>query len=318
MQNGQQLLLALLAGPGDAEIERMILRRCILLCRLYVTNGPDAVHHHLRILVLADGDAPADNDSRTLVDQAAVLVQRAGEDEQLHTACVVLERDIGHQALIARRFHLCRLDDTRDGDDLLVLIDAVMIFQALHNPPDGHNARALQLFAVIVHRMAGEIESRRLALHAHALLRGKLRQIGHVNVRDRRVIALHHAEQPHLSLDVFAAAGRDRLHHGVVDGQQLRTPQPEAVARAALDEVFHRTLIEIRAVHAVTEAFKIRERAAVFPLLHDLLDEAAADVLDGREAEADAVRHDGKMVVRFVDVRRQERNAHVLALGDIL
>ena len=53
-------------------------------------------------------------------------------------------------------------------------------------------------------------------------------------------------------------------------------------------------------------------------LVHDLQDEAAPDVLDGGQTEADAARHDGEVVVRFVDIRRQERNVHGAAFGDIL
>ena len=54
-----------------------------------------------------------------------------------------------------------------------------------------------------------------------------------------------------------------------------------------------------------------RDKRAVFrPLRHDLADEAAADVFHGPEAEADAVRLHGELILRGVDVRVQQADAH--------
>ena len=36
------------------------------------------------------------------------------------------------------------------------------------------------------------------------------------------------------------------------------------------------------------------------------------------QAKADAARHDGEIVVGFIDIRRQQRNTHRTALGNIL
>ena len=100
--------------------------------------------------------------------------------------------------------------------------------------------------------------------------------------------------------------------------QHLRPAQAKAVARAALDEIFKRTLVEIGAVHSPAEVLKTGERPVFRPLLHDLLDKASPDVFDGGKPEADTVRTDGEMVAGGVEIRRQDGNAHHLALGNIL
>ena len=194
-----------------------------------------------------------------------------------------------------------------------------MLGKAFQNRADTHDVRALELFAVRVHRVAGKIEPRRLALELHELVRRKLGKIRHVHLGNGRVvIAPAEVKEPDLPVDIFALSRRDGVHDCLINLQQLRAPEPEAVARAALDEVLERALVEIRAVHPLAEVLEPCKRPLLLAVGHDLLDKSAPDIFDGGKAKANPAGKDGKMVVRLVDIGRQHGNSHRLALGNIL
>ena len=168
--------------------------------------------------------------------------------------------------------------------------------------------------------MAGKIQAGRLFFQAHFLLRAQLRDIRHRDGRHSRGCLLtgKQVEQAHLTLDIFAFLVGCGVHDQLVHAQHLRTIEPEAIAGAGFDEIFQRTLVEVCAVHAQGKVLKTRELSVLFALIHDLQDKATSDILDRGQSEPDAARHDGEVVVRFVDIRRQERNVHGAAFGDIL
>ena len=253
------------------------------------------------------------------MQERAVLLKHVGKREQLNGRRVVFERDVGHHRLVARGLHLDVLHDTGHGHDLFVMVLLSVVGEAVHNGKDWRDVCSAQLFAVVVHGMPRQIQPRRLLLHAHALCRAQLRQLGHMHGRDARFLGLlPHVKQTHLPVDIVAPAVCHRVHDRFIDLQHLRALEAKAVTSAALDEVFHCALVEVGAVQAPAEVLEPGKPARLLPLGHDLLDKAAANVLDRRQTEADAGGRDGKMVVRFVDIRRQHGNVHRLALGDIL
>ena len=69
--------------------------------------------------------------------------------------------------------------------------------------------------------------------------------------------------------------------------------------------------------HAAAEIGKACENAVFLPLQNDIGDQLFADVFDRAHTEADILAVDGEMLGGAVDVRRQNRNAHRLALADI-
>ena len=287
---------------------------------LHIGDRQNPVDDQLRRLFIPHGDASVQNHRRIFIQHRAILAEHAREYQQLHRTGVVLDRDVGHHGAGFRGLHLDGLDDPGDVHDLLILIGILAVFKAFQDLTDRHDVHSAQQRPVIVHRVAGKIQAGRLFFQAHFLLRAQLRDIRHRDGRHgrRRILTGNQVEQAHLTLDIFAFLVGCGVHDQLVHAQHLRTIEPEAIAGAGLDEVFQRAFVEVCAVHAQGEILKAREFSVLLALVHDLQDEAAPDVLDGGQTEADAARHDGEVVVRFVDIRRQERNVHGAAFGDIL
>ena len=165
--------------------------------------------------------------------------------------------------------------------------------------------------------MAGEVKPCRGLFHRHELLR---RELGNVGQDERGLLRglRAHAEKVDLPLHVRAVALGDAVHHLFVDSDELRALRARRIERACADQVLDRTLIDLHAVHAAAEILKVDERAVELTLLHHAQNEPAADVLDGDEAEADALGLDREAVGGVVDVRRQELDAALAALVEVL
>ena len=132
------------------------------------------------------------------------------------------------------------------------------------------------------------------------------------------VVASAEVKEPDLPVNILALSRRDGIHDRLINLQQLRAFEPEAVARATFDEVLKRALVEVRAVHPLAEVLEPCKRSLLLAVGHDLLDKSASDVFNCGKAKANPAGNDGKMVVRLVDIGRQHGNSHRLALGNIL
>ncbi len=84
-----------------------------------------------------------------------------------------------------------------------------------------------------------------------------------------------------------------------------------------MDQVLHRPLVRVRAVHPLAEVLEPGEGPVGLPLPDHALDEAPADVLDGHQSEPDPLLLHGEGVPGPIHVRRQQGDAHVPALPDI-
>ena len=303
----------------------MRLRRCLTrgLRGIQILHIPDlhhAVHDHLRRFFVANGNAAIQDNRRVFIKQRAILAQDRGECQKLHGTGIVLHCDIGHHGAGARGLHLDRLDDSGNVHDLLVLIGIAAVFKAFQNLTDWNHIHAAQQRPVLVHRMAGQIQTGRLLFQTHFLLHAHFRDIRclHSWHGSGAVFAGQQIEQTHLAVDILILLAGRCVEHKLIDTQHLGAVQSKAVAGTGLDEIFQRPLVEIRSVHTGGKILKAGELPALLSLVHDLLDKAASDILDRRQAKADAARHDGEIVVGFIDIRRQQRNAHRAALGNIL
>ena len=164
--------------------------------------------------------------------------------------------------------------------------------------------------------MAGEVKPCRGLFHRHELLR---RELGNVGQDERGLLRglRAHAEKVDLPLHVRAVALSDAVHHLFVDSDELRALRARRVERACADQVLDRTLIDLHTVHAAAEILKVDERAIELALLHHAQDQPAANILDGDEAEADALGLDREAVGGVIDVRRQELDAALAALIEV-
>ena len=184
---------------------------------------------------------------------------------------------------------------------------------------DGHRTGGTGRAPVVVHGVAAEVQARGLLLHEHPLGGGILRQVGQVDGRGLGIASAARAEHVQLALHIHFAAVGDGIQHLLVHLDQLGTVGPHGIEGARADQVLHRTLVHIAAVeHPLAEVLEGGEGAALVPLAHQCLNETPADVLDGHKAEADAALLHGEAVVGAVHVRRQQGDAALPALGDIL
>ena len=154
--------------------------------------------------------------------------------------------------------------------------------------------------------------------HFEQIAGGIFRRVGDLVIAGGLLLfPAHHAEKVHLAFQVLAGVGLDAFQDtlGAVDHSAAAGLQ--RIEGACLDEVFQRAAIQFVAVQPLAEIVQAAV-GAVFALLYHRIDQVAAHAFDGVETEADAVAIDGESAAGDVDVRRQERNAHVLALGDIL
>ena len=120
-----------------------------------------------------------------------------------------------------------------------------------------------------------------------------------------------------MSFEILLTGGADRVHHGFVDGQKFASVIAEAIHCAALDEVFHGSLIELALPHSLKEFLQRFERAVGIALCDNTADQASADILDCAQTEADAFPFHGERVIGMINVRRQGHDAHALTLVDI-
>ena len=128
--------------------------------------------------------------------------------------------------------------------------------------------------------MAGEIESRSGLFHQHQLLDGELR-----NIRQRCLLfcaalgASSHGKEVHLSLYIVSPHCRDGIHDLLIYLDQLGPAGSQRVKGSGADQVLHRPLVHVAALHPLAEVIQ-RGEGALFPLAHHGLDKASAAILN--------------------------------------
>lgn len=131
-------------------------------------------------------------------------------------------------------------------------------------------------------------------------------------------LVVRRAEEVHLAGEVHAALARRAAQHAVDRLHERLALVAHAVEAPGADEALDGAAVEVVPVHAAAELVKRRERPADLPLAHERLDESAPHALDGHEAEAQITLLDGEVGVGRIDVRRQQADAQLAALGDVL
>ena len=126
------------------------------------------------------------------------------------------------------------------------------------------------------------------------------------------------AEEVHLPLQILPPAVTDAVQHPLVDGDELGPAGAQTVEGPGTDQILHRPLVHVRPAEALAEVLKAEEGPVLLPLPHHRLDEAAADVLNGHQPEADALLLHGEAVRGAVHIRGQQSDVPLLALGDVL
>ncbi len=108
------------------------------------------------------------------------------------------------------------------------------------------------------------------------------------------------------------------LLHGLL--QESRELSPAAAGRvkgAAFDQALDRPAVDLVQVNTATEIEERGKRPALFPCGPDELNGPFAHVLDRGQSKADAFFHHGEVPPALIDVRRQDPDPKVAALGDV-
>ena len=113
----------------------------------------------------------------------------------------------------------------------------------------------------------------------------------------RLLLLAQEVEELHLPAQVALMALGHGIQHAGVDRQKLRAVQPEAVHRAAFDEVLDGALVEVGLAHALGQILQRLERAVFLALGDHLPQQAAPDVLHRAKPEADALRLDREFIL---------------------
>ena len=253
-----------------------------------------------------------------LLQVAAVLLQRARKAEHLDRPRAVLDRDIGHEGVFLRHLRLARGDNARERNFLPVgeRRRAGFLRKVLHHAANGRRAGRTDKRTVGVHRVTRKVEPRRRFFHRHQLLR---RELGNVRQDKSRLPRRFrtHAKKVDLPLHIDAIALGNAVHHLLIDGDELRALCTRRVERARANEILDRALVDLHAVHAAAEILKIDKRPIQLALAHHAQDQPTSDVLDGNETEANTFGLDREAISGVIDVRRQELNAALAALGEV-
>ena len=145
--------------------------------------------------------------------------------------------------------------------------------------------------------MSGEVQSDRLLFHLHPLVFRKLRKLWTLDKRLMLLSAAEHVEKLQLPGDILLFAVCDGIHHVFIAVEHLRAVQPEAVHCPALDQIFHRSLVQIGFLHPLDKVLQGGEFPVPFALGDHLAQKSATDVFYRAESEADALRLNGELVL---------------------
>ena len=192
--------------------------------RQLALHGIYGVRHDLRRLLVPQAHLALHQHRCVHRQIAPASFQHLAEAQQLHGGRFVLQHHIRHQRAVLRRPRPHRGHDAGHRHHLSVrILSGGTVLQqrrARQHISDGHSAAALGRVPIVHHGMAGQIQPRRLALHAHPLCGGELRQIGHHHLLHRVLVGAH-AEEVDLPLHIPPPHVADGIHYLLVYSQHL-------------------------------------------------------------------------------------------------
>ena len=165
--------------------------------------------------------------------------------------------------------------------------------------------------------MTGQVQAGGLLFQRQQLFFAHLGQIGHGDLLVLHVLNAH-TEQVKLSLNVLAPFIGDCVHHPLVYSQHLAAVEAHGVKRTRLNHALQCTAVQVLIIQALAEIHERRIRAVRLSFLDQLAHKGTSDVLDRSQAKADIRAGYRETVLRAVDIGRQNTNAHLLGLGNVL
>ena len=161
-----------------------------------------------------------------------------------------------------------------------------------------------------VQGMSGKIQSQHFLFHGHEQPGVVFRDVRPCHGRSRGG-GLRRVKQGKLAFE-HAATG---LVHGIDDefvlGHETGTENAEGVEGAASDEAFHRFLVQITPGEPFAEIHEIPVGSFFLPFRNQRLHHIVAHIADGGQSEPDVASYRHKCFPAFIDIRRQNADAHL-------
>ena len=170
--------------------------------------------------------------------------------------------------------------------------------------------------AVVIHRMSGQINTGGFLFQQHQICFFHLCKLRDRNGRSF-ILFLEHGKQSHLAFQILFPGGCDGIHHGVIHGQKLTSVVTKAIHCAALNKVFHGTLVQFALPHPLDKIFQGFERTTFVTFLYHGANQAPSNVLHSAKAKADGIAFYRKVIFRVVDIRWKCGNSQLFTLSNI-
>ena len=266
----------------------------------------DGIAQNLRRLFIPHAQAARDDNRKIYLHIGAELVDGALEAQQLNGAGFVLHRHISHDGIIFRGAGFAGGDDPGYADGLTVgkAGRALLLLKIRQNLLNGHGTGGFGQLPIVTHGVAGEEKTRGLLFHGHQLHGGKLRNVRQVDMLELLGHRRAHAEHIYLPLQVLPVGKGHAVHHRLENLDELGALGTQGIKGTAADQVLHGPLIHVRRViHTLAEILEGCKGAVLVTALNKRLDKAAANILDGHQAEANVLPLYREAVIGVVDVR---------------
>ena len=166
--------------------------------------------------------------------------------------------------------------------------------------------------------MPGEVDSQHFLFKCQHLLTAELSHRRQVDLILFFHLRRHEIKDAHLASHVVLALICNRIQDRHVDLHQLLSRPLKGIECAGLDQILDRAAVQVTSVGPLEEIFDGLEGSPQFPLLYDLIDDAAANALDRVHAIADLSVLRREPAVPGVHRRRQDIDLHVPAVHDVL
>ena len=173
---------------------------------------------------------------------------------------------------------------------------------------------------MFVERMTGNIKAERLFLVSQRFLLRPLidRRIGLPGLLCAFARRTEHGEDIDLIARLIALMRLPDLHGVVQRAGHARARNLRGIEGAAFDQALDHPPIDRRHIDAPAKIEERLERTVVATALENHFDGFFADIFHARHAKTNLAAHRREIGQAFVDVRRQDLDVLVAALGEIL
>ncbi|OQC27920.1 MAG: hypothetical protein BWX71_01111 [Deltaproteobacteria bacterium ADurb.Bin072] len=234
---------------------------------------------------------------------------RLGEEHNLHRSVEVLQDTPGHGLALFGPGHGYTGEDPGQHDGRRCFPQA----QGCRSGIPVHE------IGILVQRVSRQVEPDPVLFHLEALRLGPVRYVGkHEGLSDVFRGELLQAEQGTLGIVPAACRPLCLVEEGFQHLEHGPAVRMDPVKGAGLDESLHDAAVHPGQGDPVQERGDVREGAVPLTFFEHRIHRVLSQVLDGPQAEADAVVRDHELETALVDVRAEDRNAFLPALCDML